>query len=191
MNENGDSGNALTRRDVVGAIGAGLIAANAAGSESLLEAADSQSQAGTPRNFSPAECRILEALGDTLLPGAAEAGIARYIDDQLSREMPLLFLSYMDYAGPYVDFYKSGLKALDEESRKRYGQSFTALDSEKKTALIRDLSQQDPPGWQGPPAPLFYFVTRNDAVDVYYGTPQGFDRLGVPYLAMIRPPSKW
>lgn len=191
MNENGDSGNALTRRDVVGAIGAGLIAANAAGSESLLEAADSQSQAGTPRNFSPAECRILEALGDTLLPGAAEAGIARYIDDQLSREMPLLFLSYMDYAGPYVDFYKNGLKALDEESGKRYGQSFTALDSEKKTALIRDLSQQDPPGWQGPPAPLFYFVTRNDAVDVYYGTPQGFDRLGVPYLAMIDPPSKW
>lgn len=191
MNENGDSGNALTRRDVVGAIGAGLIAANAAGSESLLEAADSQSQAGTPRNFSPAECRILEALGDTLLPGAAEAGIARYIDDQLSREMPLLFLSYMDYAGPYVDFYKNGLKALDEESGKRYGQSFTALDSEKKTALIRNLSQQDPPGWQGPPAPLFYFVTRNDAVDVYYGTPQGFDRLGVPYLAMIRPPSKW
>lgn len=191
MNENGDSGNALTRRDVVGAIGAGLVAANAAGSESLLEAADSQSQAGTPRNFSPAECRILEALGDTLLPGAAEAGIARYIDDQLSREMPLLFLSYMDYAGPYVDFYKNGLKALDEESRKRYGQSFTALDSEKKTALIRDLSQQDPPGWQGPPAPLFYFVTRNDAVDVYYGTPQGFDRLGVPYLAMIDPPSKW
>lgn len=191
MNENGDSGNALTRRDVVGAIGAGLIAANAAGSESLLEAADSQSQAGTPRNFSPAECRILEALGDTLLPGAAEAGIARYIDDQLSREMPLLFLSYMDYAGSYVDFYKNGLKALDEESGKRYGQSFTALDSEKKTALIRDLSQQDPPGWQGPPAPLFYFVTRNDAVDVYYGTPQGFDRLGVPYLAMIDPPSKW
>ena len=191
MNENGDSGNALTRRDVVGAIGAGLIAANAAGSESLLEAADSQSQAGTPRNFSPAECRILEALGDTLLPGAAEAGIARYIDDQLSREMPLLFLSYMDYAGPYVDFYKNGLKALDEESRTRYGESFTALDSEKNTALIRDLSQQDPPGWQGPPAPLFYFVTRNDAVDVYYGTPQGFDRLGVPYLAMIDPPSKW
>ena len=36
-----------------------------------------------------------------------------------------------------------------------------------------------------------YFVLRNDAVDVFYGTQDGFEALGIPYMAHIEPPSRW
>jgi hypothetical protein len=145
----------------------------------------------TPRHLTRSAYRTLEALGDALLPGAAAAGIAAYVDDQLGRETPLLFLKYMDHLGPYIEFYTQGLKSLDRQSEARFGQPFAELNSNDKSELIRDLSQTTPPGWEGPPATLFYFVTRNDAVDVYYGTPKGFERLGIPYLAMVHPPANW
>ncbi len=187
-NESGSS-RPTRRRAVVTTLGAGLIGTSAANSGTLLNDAGKQPESVT--QLTDAECRMLEALGDTLLPGAAAAGIARYVNDQLGRQTPLLFLSYMDYPGLYADFYKDGLKALDHQSRTRYDQPFTGLDSGQKTALVRDLSQKTPADWEGPPSTLFYFVTRNDAVDVYYGTPQGFEKLGVPYLALIQPPANW
>jgi hypothetical protein len=45
--------------------------------------------------------------------------------------------------------------------------------------------------WHDPPPPFFYFVSRADAVDVVYGTLEGFRRLRVPYLAHIRPTEPW
>ena len=39
--------------------------------------------------------------------------------------------------------------------------------------------------------PFFYFVLRNDAVDVVYGTKDGIESLGIPYMAHIEPPSRW
>ena len=38
---------------------------------------------------------------------------------------------------------------------------------------------------------LVYSVLRNDAVDVVYGTVEGFARIGVPYLPHILPPRTW
>ena len=34
-------------------------------------------------------------------------------------------------------------------------------------------------------------MLRSDAVDVVYGTEGGFEELGIPYLAHIRPPADW
>jgi hypothetical protein len=167
----------ITRREAMGSLGAG----------SILIAIDPTA----PHRLTTAECRTLDALGDTLLPGAAEAGIARYVDDQLGRSVPLLFLKYMDYPDSLVEFYRAGLRALDEISKTRHGRAFADLDEKQRSALVRDLSKNTPPGWNGPPAPLFYFVTRNDAADVYYGTPQGFAQLGVPYASLKRPPANW
>ena len=41
--------------------------------------------------------------------------------------------------------------------------------------------------WQGPPGPLVYTVLRSDAVDVVYGTVEGYEALGVPYMPHILP----
>lgn len=143
------------------------------------------------RNFSAAEGRTLESLGDVLVPGAREAGIAHYVDDQLSRQDCLLFLKYIDYDGSYLEFYKQGLRSLERNSVARFSRAFNDIALDQKIELIREFSQRSPADWPGPPAPLFYFVVRNDAVDVYYGTKTGFERLGIPYIALTKPPAEW
>ena len=150
--------------------------------------AEARDQGVPLRYLSAFDGRLLEAFGDFLLPGAAEAGIVHYVDDQLGRAVPLLFLKYMDYAGSFVDFYKGGLASLEQQCRMQYSRSFPELVPDQKVALVRRISQKTPESWTGPPAPLFYFVVRTDAVDVYYGTPEGFAKLGVPYMPMIEPP---
>ena len=37
-------------------------------------------------------------------------------------------------------------------------------------------------GWQGPAGGFVYFVLRSDAVDVVYGTMEGYESLGVPFM---------
>jgi hypothetical protein len=46
-------------------------------------------------------------------------------------------------------------------------------------------------GWQGPPGPFVYTVLRSDAVDVVYSTMEGYEALGVPYMAHIAPERRW
>ena len=45
--------------------------------------------------------------------------------------------------------------------------------------------------WSGPPASYVFFVLRADALDVTYGTPEGFEQLGIPYMAHIMPEQPW
>ncbi len=135
--------------------------------------------------------RTLEALGDTLLPGAAAAGVAHFVDQQLARPTPMLMLKYLDFPMAYADFYRQGLGALDALSKDRYGEGFAALSAREREAIVREISGSNPAEWDGPPAPLFYFTTRSDAVDVVYGTEEGFAKLAVPYRAHIQPPAKW
>jgi len=56
---------------------------------------------------------------------------------------------------------------------------------------VATVAQGSPKAWIGPPAALFYFVLRNDALDVVYGTEAGFAKLGIPYMAHIAPPTRW
>jgi len=46
-------------------------------------------------------------------------------------------------------------------------------------------------GWQGPAGGLVYTVLRNDAVDVVYGTMEGYAALGIPYMPHIAPTKRW
>jgi len=141
--------------------------------------------------LTPREARTLEALGDTLLPGAAEAGVAYYVDRQLASDEPLLMLRYLDYPESFLSFYRKGLSALEALSRRHHQRSFPDLTAPQQAELVGEVSRGNVDRWNGPPAPLFYFTTRNDAVDVYYGTVEGFERLGVPYMPHIEPKEPW
>jgi hypothetical protein len=46
-------------------------------------------------------------------------------------------------------------------------------------------------GWSGRPAALVYAVLRADAVDVVYGTMEGYEALGIPYMPHIPPEKRW
>ncbi|HET6218256.1 MAG TPA: gluconate 2-dehydrogenase subunit 3 family protein [Acidobacteriaceae bacterium] len=187
---NSDDGRS-TRREVLVQLGAAVAGLSVNSTFGPISPAQARDQGLPWKHFSAEEGKALEALGDALLPGAQQAGIAHYIDHQLGQEAPLLFLQYMDLPGPYVDFYKQGLSCLQQMSQTRFGSSFEGCTPERKSAMIRDMLKGSVSGWNEPPAFLFYFVIRNDAVDVCYGTAAGFKKLGVPYMALLEPPRKW
>ena len=68
---------------------------------------------------------------------------------------------------------------------------FAEVAAEKRAEFVEQIRQKVPEGWSGPPSPFFYFVSRGDAVDVTYGTVEGFERLGIPYMPHIVPIKRW
>lgn len=150
--------------------------------------------AGAPlRRISVDEATTLETFAETLVPGAQAAGIAHFIDAQLSGAQAdsLLMLRYLDVSPPWDGFYRTGLAALDAAARTRHGNGFTKLADGDRLALVKSAAAAPLDGWAGPPSPLFAFAVRADAVDVVYGTVAGFGRLGVEYLAHIEPEQRW
>lgn len=180
-----------TRRELLARMGTGLVAITVNSAMGQVSPEQARASGEALRKLSKTEGRTIEALGEVLLPGAAKAGIAHFVDDQLGRDHPLLLMGYLDYPGPFLDFYQQGLGALDALSDARHKKSFDKISSDKQIALVGEISKGNPQGWEGPPAPLFYFVTRADALDVFYGTKEGFQRLAVPYMEHILPPAKW
>jgi hypothetical protein len=120
-------------------------------------------------------------------------GLAHFIDHQLnaSPQDQLLMIKYLGVSPPFSPLYSAGLAALNTLANDQHGTNYADLNSEQRTALVGQMAQANPEGWQGPPAPFFYFVIRNDAIDVVYGTKQGIEDLGIPYMAHIEPPSRW
>lgn len=166
--------------------------------------------AGCERRASPAEARkkqfplgllatdqaqLLEALGEVLLPGAAAAGLAHFLDQQLQARQTeqVLMLKYLGPPPPYRDFYLNALGAVDQAARALDAKPFAQLAASRKLELVNAMGRGNPPGWSAsaPPAPFFHFVLRNDAIDVVYGHPEGFAKLGVPYMAHVLPTTPW
>lgn len=183
----------LNRRGFLRAAGSGLLAFQINGMTQLLTPGQAHAQ-GVPFSvLSAGEVSTLEALGETLLPGAAEDGISHFVDHQLAvaPEDCLLMIRYLGIEPPYTGFYQSGLAELNRVAKSRHQQDFAALTDALRTQLVAELSRETPAGWQGFPSQLFYFALRADAVDVVYGTEQGFSRLNIPYMAHILPPERW
>lgn len=143
--------------------------------------------------LSASEVETLESLGNVLHRNAADAGLAYFVDNQLGVDPNecLLIAKYFNVPQPYVDFYRAGLGALNGLAQIRHKKTFAKLSGEQATALVREISGTVPDGWDGPPAPLFYIVVRSDVVDVVYGTVEGFEKLGIPYMPHILPERPW
>ena len=171
----------------------GLLTFMVGGCEKKLTPAAARLAAVPFRTLDPREVHSLETLGDVLLPGSAAAGLAHYIDHQLSgpQASSMLMIKYLGVPAPFTGFYRSGLAGLDAAARALVATDFSDLDGATANQLAGQMATGEPAGWSGPPAGLFYFVLRSDAIDVMYGTPAGFAALGIPYMAHIGPPSRW
>ncbi len=182
-----------SRRDFVRKAGASLLAFQVGGALLMLSPAEARRRKIPHRILTPEQAATLEALADTLVPGAAEQGIAHYVDQQLSSpvEKSMLMIKYLGAPAPYDLFYQQGLDALNNVAQSTFDKPFSALGQEHAESIALLVAKENPEGWAGPPAPFFYFVIRGDAIDVVYGTVEGFERLGIPYMAHIIPPAKW
>jgi Gluconate 2-dehydrogenase subunit 3 len=184
---------ALERRVFLKGASMGLFAFTIGGAEILMSPGEARARAVPFRLLGAEEAETLEALGETLLPGAREAGIAHFIDQQVSVTPgeALLEARIVNVRPPYINFYRAVIGGIDKASMARGGKRFAALAAAEQHDLIDQLRQNKIEGWQGPPAGLVYFVLRSDAVDVVYGTMEGYESLGVPYMAHIPPDKRW
>lgn len=182
-----------TRRTLLKSAALGLFAFQVAGCEKFLSPRDAREQGAELTVLSGDEAAQLESFGEALVPGARVAGIAHFVDANLSRPLgdSLLTLRYLDVLPPHDAFYRSGLKALDSVVRKATRKPLAGAGEDELRAVIATMLQGTTEGWDGPPPPLFYLAVRSDAADLVYGTRAAFDRMKVPYMPHIEPQSDW
>lgn len=133
----------------------------------------------------------LRAYADILVPGAGTAGIDRFVSAMLASDDPMLLYKYLDFPMPPAVFYAAGLAALDELSMRRKARPYSGLGRGDMKSIAAALLDPGLEGWTGPPPFLFYLAVKNDAIDVVYGSEAAYDRLKIPYMAHIVPPSAW
>ncbi len=183
----------VDRRSMLKGAALSAFAFTVGGATSWLTLREAYAQSVPLNVLTPTERAALEALGETLLPGAREAGIALYVDHQLSVDPGdcLLAARVANVPPPVSNFYRACLGALDRAATAAHGMPFAQLSPEQRNHFVDAMRQKVPEGWTGPPSPFFYLLARMDAVDVVYGTVEGFERLGVPYMPHVSPTSKW
>jgi len=138
--------------------------------------------------------RDADAHAETLVPGARAAGIAHFIDQQLS--VPpgeaLLEARTLNVRPPYANFYRAAIGAVDKASQTlNSGRRFAQLNPSEQHDFVDTMRQNKIQGWQGPGGSFVYLVLRSDAVDVVYGTVEGYEALGIPYMPHIPPDKRW
>ena len=183
----------MKRRDFIRGATLGALAFTVGGAQILLTAREARAQGVPFRLLRANEAETLDALGETLVPGARAAGISHFIDQQLSvsPEEALLEARILNVKPPYANFYRAAIGAIDRTSAARGGKRFALLDAAAQHEFIDLMRQNKIDGWQGPPGPFVYLVLRSDAVDVVYGTMAGYEALGIPYMPHIAPTKRW
>jgi hypothetical protein len=183
----------IARRDFVSGAALGALVFTVAGAEVLLTPRQAYAQGVPFRVLEPPEVATLEAVGETLAIGARQDGIGHFVDQQLTQPPAhaLLSLRVTETRPPYVNFYRAALGGIDRASHALHQRGFAALDASQQHDFVDRLRQDKLEGWQGPAQGSVYGTLRNDAVDVVYGTVEGFARLGIPYMPHILPERSW
>lgn len=183
----------MQRRAFMKGAAVGALAFTVGGAEILLTPGEARARAVPFRLLNAHEAETIEALGDTLLPGARQAGIAHFIDQQVAgpAEEALLEARIMNVRPPYVNFYRAAIGAMDRASQTMHGRKFAELSTVEQREFVNLMRQNKIDGWQGPPGGFVYFLLRSDAVDVVYGTVEGYEALGIPYMPHIAPEKRW
>jgi hypothetical protein len=186
--------NPIERRDFLKGTATGVFAFTVGGVEVLLSAREARAQGVPFRLLKADEAQTIEALGETLVPGARVAGIAHFVDQQLSvpPEEALLEARILNVRPPYANFYRAAVGAVDNASQSlNGGRKFAQLSPSEQHDFVDAMRQNKVQGWQGPGGSFVYLVLRSDAVDVVYGTMEGYEALGIPYMPHITPEKRW
>src|SRR6201987_6347050 len=103
--------NSIERRDFLKGTATGVVAFTVGGAEIIMSAREAHAQNVPFRLLKANEAETIEALGETLVPGARASGIAHFIDQQLSvpPEEALLEARILNVHPPYARFYRSAI----------------------------------------------------------------------------------
>ncbi|MBO9433727.1 gluconate 2-dehydrogenase subunit 3 family protein [Ruegeria sp. R13_0] len=144
------------------------------------------------KTLTTTEAETLGAWCAIIVSGAGQAGVARFVDENLAGDQAasLLLLRYLD-ASDMAGFYRNGISGIEKECQHRFGLSFARANADQRLELVEAAIASKMQVWTNPNPNFFYFISRSDAVDVVYGTQAGFADLNIPYLAHIPPPRPW
>jgi hypothetical protein len=183
----------MERRTLMKGGALGTLAFIVGGTEVWLTPSQAHAQKAAMGVLKPDEVETLEAVGETLLPGARKAGIANFVDHQLGIAPGdcLLMARIANVQPPFANFYHGALAAIERASLASGNKKFAQLTAAEQYDFVDRMRQNKIDGWQGPPGPFIYFLIRHDAVDVTYGTVEGIESLGIPYMAHILPERRW
>jgi len=183
----------IQRRAFMKGAAIGTLAFTIGGVEVMLTPRQARAQNVPLRTLTADQAATLDAIGETLVPGAKEAGIVNFVDQQISvpAEEALLQARILNVRPPFANFYRAAIGAIDAASEKVKGRKFAQLSSDERRDFVNSMRQNKIEGWQGPPGPFVYTVLRSDAVDVVYATMEGYAALGVPYMPHIAPTKRW
>jgi len=184
----------MQRRAFIKGAAIGTLDFTVGGAEVFLTARLARAQNVPLRTLNSDQAVTLDAMGEALVPGAKDAGITHFVDQQLSipAEEALLEARIMNVRPPFANFYRAALGAIDGASQAKYaGRGFAALNAAEQHDFVDLMRQNKLENWKGPGSGFVYFLLRTDAVDVVYGTMDGYAHLGVPYQAHIAPTRSW
>jgi hypothetical protein len=184
----------VQRRAFMKGAAIGALAFSVGGAEVALTPRQARAQHVPLRTLTADEAVTLEAMGEALVPGAKDAGVSNFVDQQISipAEEALLEARIMNVRPPYANFYRAALGAIAGASQAKYaGRGFAQLSDAERRDFIDLMRQNKLENWKGPGAGFVYFLLRSDAVDVVYGTMDGYAHLGVPYRPLIAPTRNW
>src|SRR5215468_9944274 len=171
----------IERRAFMKGAAMGALAFTVGGTEVLLTPRAARAQGVPLRTLTAAQAATLDALGETLVPGARQAGISHFVDQQASipAEEALLEARILNVRPPYANFYRAALGAVDRASQARNGgRRFAQLNPTEAHDFVDLMRQNRIDGWQGPGGGFVYTIIRNDALDVVYGTMEAYAALG-------------
>jgi hypothetical protein len=184
---------AMERRVFLKGAGIGVLAFTVGGANVLMTPGQARAQGVPFRLLKAHEAETIEALGETLVPGAQRAGVAHFVDQQVSVSPgeALLEARQLNVKPPFVNFYRAAIGAVDKAAQARSGRRLAALSTTEQRDFVDAMRQNKIDGWQGPAGGFVYLILRSDAVDVVYGTMEGYESLGVPYMPHIAPEKRW
>src|SRR5438067_10625313 len=155
----------VDRRQFMRGAALGALAFTVGGAQVLLTPREARAQGVPFRLLQAREAETLEALGETLVPGARAAGIAHFIDHQISvpPEEALLEARILNVRPPYANFYRAAIGAVDKASQAlNSGRRFAQLNPSEQHDFVDTMRQNKIQGWQGPGGSFVYLVLRSD-----------------------------
>src|SRR6201996_6770995 len=129
---------AIERRAFVKGAALGALAFTIGDTEVLLTPKQAKAQSVPLRTLKPEEAEALEAMGETLVPGAKAGGIANFVDQQISgpADEALLQARILNVRPPYANFYRAALGAIDGASSKTKGKMFAELGADEQHDFV-------------------------------------------------------
>jgi len=173
----------LKRREVL-AGGAALGWFLIGGSRVQATPADAKRAGFTPQVLTPNQINALETVAEALVPGATDAGLGPYLDAQLAAgNDSMLMARYLGVDPAAQPGFYGGIADSLHAALSKPDASGAALAGQMATDSV--------PGWSAAPASFAYFLLRADALDVTWGTEEGYAALDIPYMAHIAPETPW